>query len=451
MSNRVITPEHAAKSNPALLPAPPEKKTVKMLSYTLVWCGMVINMGGFTMGAQFVPALSPYKFLLAIMVAYIFVCAIIALTSDIGLTYGVPWATYIRAPFGYFGAKLPTVTRLIPQFFWCGFQTWLGASALSTISDILFGMSNFYVFIVVLMALQVINAAFGMGAIAKFDWIAIPCLALLIGSVATYLLISNGVTIPEVFATPSTGGGNFWLAATSISGVWLTTALNGMDFARTLAHRPEHDSPSFFVRNSRIIIAVIIALLLFGASVLLTGMISGLLTGVWNPISMVTAAFQNNNVILILAMLTVIFAQWSTNIGAALLPAGFMWCNLFPKMNYKVGVILTGTIALVACPWLLAPHISTVTAVFAALMGPIGGIIISDYYLVRKRNLDLDILFDPTRNKVNYKALAVYIICTIASLLFTAYAFFVGFGLSLVAYFLVMRGSFNPDGTPKNT
>ena len=448
-----INQEFIAKTSPALLPTKPENRKMNLPNYTIIWAAMVINMGGFTLGAQFVPALSPYAFLLVILLAYSFVTAMIALTGDIGVKYGIPWSAYVRAPFGVFGARIPTVARVLPCFFWCGFQTWLGATAISIVTNTLFGWSNVTLVIVILMALQVLNAALGMGAIAKFDWIAVPCLAVMILVVAVYSLISTGTTLGEVFATPAVGGGNFLFAVTSIAGIWITMGLNNMDISRNFKHYPEHDSLHFLTRNKKLIFGAVIGLILCGASVLLTGMISGLLTGVWNPIDIIRTAFGGNIFMLVFAMLCIVFAQWSTNTAAALMPGGYLLCNIFPKLNYKGAVVITGVIAggvsLLIVPLGILRFVTTITAVFAALIGPIAGILLADYYLLRKRKLDVNLLYDRENNKVNLRALAIYIPCTILSLIFVAYAFFVGFVLSLVAYYLIMKGKFNPDGTPK--
>ena len=441
-------------TSPALLPTKPEMRKLTMAGYIIIWAAMVTNMGGFTMGAQFVPALSPMMFVLVILVAYTLVTGMIALTGDIGIKYGIPWSAYIRAPFGVLGARIPTVARVLPCFFWCGFQTWLGATAISVVTDMIFGWSNVTLVIIILMILQVLNAALGMGAIAKFDWIAVPCLGVMIVAVAVYSLTSTGTTIPQVFAIPATGGGNFLFAVTSIAGIWITMGLNNLDITRSMTKYPEHDNPNFFTRNRKIIFGAVIGLILCGASVLLTGMISGLLTGVWNPIDIIRTAFDDNVLILILAMLCVVFAQWSTNTAAALMPGGYLLCNIFPKLNYKGAVIVTGIIAcivsLLIVPLGILRFVATITAVFAALVGPIGGILIADYYLLRKRNLDLNLLYDRENNKVNPRALIVYIPCTILSLIFVTYAFFVGFGLSLITYYLIMKNQFNSDGAPKN-
>ena len=440
-------------TNPALLPTSLEKRKLSMADYMVVWGCMVVNMGGFTMGAQFVPRMSPYMFVLAILCAYSFVTVMVALTGEIGVKYGIPWSAYVRAPFGIVGARIPTVARVLPCFFWCGFQTWIGANAVNIIMNIAFGYSNLGLIIVVLSALQVLNAAYGMGAIAKFDYLAIPLLALLIYGTAAYLLTSSGATIGQVFATPATGGGNFLFAVTSIAGIWITMGLNNMDITRNFKRYPEHDSPHFMIRNRRVILGVVVGLIFCGASVLIVGMISGVLTQIWNPIQIIQTAFAHNTAILVLAMVTVLFAQWSTNTAAALMPGAYLMCNIFPKLPYKWATVVVGSIACVVSfliiPLGIVRFISIITATFSALVGPIAGILIADFYLLRKKKLDLNILYDTSINRINWRAFIVYIPCTVLSLIDVRYAFFVGFGISLAAYYFIMKGQFNSDGTPK--
>jgi len=184
--------------NPELLPTKIEDKNISLVDYTLLWAGMTINIAGFAIGAQLYPNLSPTMIILGILVAYIMVTILLVLNGDIGMTYSIPFTVYMRACFGYKGSFIPGIIRSIPCFFWFGFQTWVGAIALDQIFKMITGYSNVTIFIVVFSIIQILNAIYGLKAMAKFDWIAIPLLAIVLGGTMFWLLKSHNASFFEI-------------------------------------------------------------------------------------------------------------------------------------------------------------------------------------------------------------------------------------------------------------
>ena len=298
--------------SPELLPLRPEERDLSMVDFTLLWAGMTINIAAFSVGAQLYPGLAPVKILYAILVAYLLVTLLLVLNGDIGLKYGVPFSVYMRACFGYRGAVIPGILRSIPCFFWFGFQTWVGALALNTIVKMSLGYSNLTVMILFFGAIQILNASHGLKAMAKFDWLAIPMLAVVFGVIFMWLLETNDATIVDVLAAPAENTYSFSFAVMGISGGWITMALNSPDLTRKL--RCKNLEGGFWKRNKNSIIGPLVGLVLMGGFVLLVGMTSGILTGTWNPVDVVIKTFDSSNTpALIIAFLTIAFAQWSTN------------------------------------------------------------------------------------------------------------------------------------------
>ena len=176
------------------------------------------------------------------------------------------------------------------------------------------------------------------------------------------------------------------------------------------------------------------------------GMVSGIATGEWNPITVMTEVFADNPVVMILVLLSfVIFAQVSSNTGQNLLPPGYVLLNIFPhKLTFAKAVIIAGLIGLFCQPWVFADRLNSVLLVITCMLGPIIGIIISDYYLVRKRRINVDELYKPGGQytyckNYNPAALIVFIQSIILGLIFSDYALFVALVVGGVLYYVLMK------------
>lgn len=436
--------QHHELNNPELMPTRTQDRDINIWDFTMLWAGMTINMGAFTMGAQLYPGLSPMMILGAILVAYMIVTSILVLTGDIGIRYGMPFAVFIRGCFGYQGAKIPAVLRAIPACFWFGFQTWVAAVAIGKLLELWFGYTNITLLILIFAALQVVNAIYGMKAMAKFDWVAIPALTVLIGAVTLWLLGDNNATLFDVFSAPSTGDGSFWFAVMGIAGIWITMGLNSPDLTRKLERSRDHASANFFVRNRKPFMAQLGGLIIIGTGILLVGMIGGILTGTWDPIAIVTDSISHP-LILILSMLTIAFAQWSTNTAANLMPSAYVLMNVFPRLSFGWGVAISGALGLLMMPWLFADSLLWFTVITSALLGPVAGIMIADYYLLRRGKLDPAQFYDPEgpfvyQRNFNLRGFAVFGLSFVASVAFVELAFFVGLAVSVIGYTVAMRG-----------
>lgn len=431
--------------NPELLPSKDSERDLSLIDYSLLWAGMTINIAGFAIGAQLYPGLSPVRIVMGILVAYLLVTTLLVLNGDIGLTYSIPFAVYMRACFGYKGSFIPGVIRSIPCFFWFGFQTWVGALALNSILEMTIGYSNLTIMIILFGAIQIINAIYGLKAMAKFDWIAIPLLALVLGGTMFWLLKTNNATFTDIMAAPSKNTYSFPFAVMGIAGGWITMALNSPDLTRKLERDSNFEKGGFFTRNKNAIIAQILGLVIVGALILIVGMTAGILTGIWNPIDVVIETFGTSRpIILIFAFLAITFAQWSTNTAANLMPPAYILINMFPKLNFAKATILSGIIGLVIMPWKFSDFLVQFQVITSGLLGPIVGIMIADYYLIRKRKLNVRDLYEEDgqykyKNDYNPAAIWTLIISSVGGVIFKEYAFFVSFGVSLVLYVVLMK------------
>jgi nucleobase:cation symporter-1, NCS1 family len=427
-----------------LLPTTETERTLSLLDFTLLWSGMTINIAGFVIGAQLYPNLSPVNIIYAMLCGYLIVTVLLVLTGDIGIRYGIPFAVYARLCFGQKGSLLAGFIRAIPCFFWFGFQTWIGAMALNEIIKIFLGYSNLTILIIAFGGLQIYNAAYGVKAMAKFAWIAIPSLAAVLGFMIIWLLKVNNATIIDVLFAPSNNTASFSYAVMGIAGGWITMALNSPDLTRNLKRDSNYAEESFLKRNRNSLIAQMLGLVLVGSALTIVGMTAGILTGVWNPIDVIVDSFSNSNpLILIISFLAVIFAQWSTNTAANLLPPAYILINAFPKLNFKKAILLSGILGVAFMPWKFSAYLVQFQVLVSGLLGPIVGIMICDYYLIRKQKLDTGELFKNNgiysyKNDINTVGVLSMLISFAVAVFFPEYAFFVGFFISFILYYLLM-------------
>jgi NCS1 family nucleobase:cation symporter-1 len=220
--------------------------------------------------------------------------------------------------------------------------------------------------------------------------------------------------------------------------------INSPDLNRKLKRSVDHSSDNFFIRNRKPIYAQLTGLVIIGAGTLLVGMIGGILTGTWDPVEIIANSITTP-VILLLSLLTIVFAQWSTNTAANLMPAAYVIMNAFPKLNFAKGVVAAGIIGLLMMPWVFADNLLWFTVITSGLLGPIAGIMITDYHILRKRKLDIEEFYTTDgQTSFNKKGFIAYGVSFVLSILFMDYAFFVGFAVSALLYYVLMKNEVAP-------
>ena len=428
------------------MPTKDEERSMSSLSFLIVWIGIAVQLVTFISAAQLYPSLSPMEIMIACLLGNIIVAILLVLTGDIGIRYGIPYAVYIRACFGYLGTHIPAFIRALPAIFWFGFQTWMGAFALNTIMDILIGYSNLTLLVILFGAVQIINTAFGFDAIVKIEWIASPAI-IIIGLILQYIIMNRyNLTFGDIFAIKGDGGLSFGYGIVVMMGVYITMALNTCDFTRFLKVSKENRKGNWWAVNKGSFYAQSIGLISSMLIFTLIGLTSGIATGNWNPIEVIVDVLGvESPLVLILCLLFVIFAQWSSNISANLMPPGYIVVNFFPrKINFATGAIIAGVAGLLIQPWRLADSTPQVLVAITALLAPIVGIMICDYYLLRKTRLNIDDLYNIDGQykywkNVNPAAVIAYIPACLSVFYFSDYGFFTAFIISIVLYYVLMK------------
>ncbi|MCP3761348.1 cytosine permease [Domibacillus sp. A3M-37] len=429
-----------------IIPTKEQERTISTFGFFLLWIGIAVQLVTFVTAAQLYPALSPTQIVVAALLGNLVVAALLTLLGDFGIKYGIPYAVFIRACFGYLGTHIPATVRAVPAIFWFGFQTWMGAAALNEIMKVLFGYSNLTLLIILFGAVQIINTAMGMEAIKLFEMLAAPSI-LVIGIYLQYLIMNRfDTSLSSLFAQEGNGSVSLGYGVVVFMGLYITMALNASDFTRFLKVNKQDRMGSWLKTNKGSAIAHTLGLVSSTILFTIIGMTSGVATGNWDPIAVMTEVLgEGNPFILVVCLAFVIIAQWSTNISANLLPPAYIMVNYFPKkISFTHGAIIAGIIGLVIQPWQFADFLPQILIAISALLAPIAGIMFCDYYLLRKRQLNLEELYRSGGqykywNNINPAAIIAYIPAGITVYMFPDYGFITAFIVSNVLYYPLMK------------
>ncbi|WP_158162710.1 NCS1 family transporter [Grimontia hollisae] len=425
----------------SILPVWLNQRTISFWGFIAIWIGMAVIIATFSLGAGGVSGMPLEHVLLTIFLANLTLGIVMTLTADIGTEHGLSFAVYLRAPFGTFGTHLPAVSRGVVAAIWFGIQTYLGALALNGIFEYLTGFTNWYFWYGIFGIVQIINTAYGIRAVKTLANLATP--AIIAISIWMYYSL-DGIA--------KTKGINIWnfegkeeisflvLFVANMSW-WSALAVDIPNLTRFLKTEP--GTKSFFKRNRNVFVAQFLALPLTQTWIALIGAASFITTGDWNPINVIQG--QESGLGLIVLLLMVVLAQWSTNNSANLIPAALTFVNAAaPKMTYKFGVILAGIIGTLSMPWLILNNLFTFLGYYGAILSAIAGIIVADYYVIRRRHLNVPDLFNQSGQfkyikGINPAAYIAWFIGGSSALASFNYAYLVGFPIAFITYLVLMK------------
>lgn len=432
----VLSPSRLARKE--IVPVNSQDRDLRWLSFTAIWFTMTAQMGVFALGASLAEAMPTGQAMLAILTGNLVMIVVLVLIGDIGIEHGINFAGYLRVPFGLRGSYLPLALRGLAGIAWFGIQTYLGATAIEEVSSEYFGFSAMPVWYIAFGAIQIAIVAAGLGVIKKVVNVAAPALALLSGWLL-YVMFSEG-SIEQFLNNPVENPQPFVVAVVSNLSYWSTVAINLPDFTRNVV---AEKTDSFFRRNRHSWVSQLIGVpigMLFFTTV---GMAGFVFTGESNPVLAISATV--GGIFLLLALGVVVLAQLSTNITANLFASAYA-ANAIgsPKVSYSLGAIITGVMGLLTFPWVLLDFFLTYLPAVGAALAPIAGIMIADYYLIRKRKLDVREIFEPDGqyhywHNVNPASFLAWFAGAIAGIVWLDYSFIVALPIGLVLYYALMR------------
>ena len=433
----------------SVLPVPYEKRSVTPNKLITIWFAMAVEITIFYSCIELYDSMPVWEIVLSSFFGHALLIGIMLFTQDIGIKYGIPFTVSLRSSFGYGGAIIAAYFRGIPAIFWFGFQTWVCASAMDSVINLLIGYQNLPLWIIVFGVVQIAHTTLGIKAVSRLSDVASPML-LVVGIYIIVLAFKNyGVNMASIWSMQGTGGGDttFMYAAISFMGGWATMAISIMDITKDCTTDAE-ESKSLAKVTKKFLPAEIIGLI--PAVVLYTfiGCVGVATTGAAEPADILITLSTNaggSKVMLVICLLFVIIATWSTNDTSNLFPAGYAISATFPKkINFAKGIILAGLIGMAIRPWNAADSIVEIMNVIGNLLAPVCGIMICDYCILRRRQLNVDALYDNEGeyrywNNFNPAAIIALVVSFLCGLPTGDASFFVSIALAMIIYYILMK------------
>ena len=427
---------------PELMPVQPGSRRLTNIDYMVIWLGMAVQLFSFVIGAQLYPGLSPGLILGACVLAHVLTVIVYTLTGDIGIRYGITYSVYIRACFGYFGTHIPGILRAGVGLFFFGLLTFLGAAALDIVVRMATGYSNMGLMITIFTACEMALAIFGLKAIARFNMISAPLLTAVVLYLTVALFREHHLSIAGVLGAPSNYSIGLTYAAFGMAGAWSTLMLSIPDFTRNL--RAPLGSP-WHVRNFGSFWSQLIGFVPAITFYVFVGLTSSLATGDWNPINVLDMTFRDRPILLALMLILLMFSQWGGATASSLVPPAYVILNLWPgKVRWVHAVVISGVLGTATQPWLLLPVLPKALVYVTATVTPIVGIMVCDYYVLRRCEINLRDLYRSRGQygywrSVNPAAVISLVAGAAAGLAIADYSWPVAFAVGGAVYYLLMK------------
>ena len=465
-------------SNEDLAPVPPHKRTWGTWNYAALWISMSLCIPTYMLASGMIKdGLNWWQTLLIFFLGNLIVLVPMILNGHAGAKYGIPFPVFARASFGTKGANIPAILRALVACGWFGIQTWIGGKSiynllrawnpslaeidshslfpqlLPMICFLLFWLLNMYV---IYLGVESIRKLLVFKAI----FLPLATVALLFWAIQAVGNIGNILDQPS-----SLQGNDFWKyffpALTGMVGFWATVSLNIPDFTRYAKSQKAQVNGQIIGLPPSMTFFAFVGVIVTSATAIIYGQTE------WDIVKL--AGRFDSKIMVTFAMIGIIISTLATNIAANIVSPANDFANLAPqKINFRTGGYITGIIGVLIFPWKLIAdpdgYIFTWLIAYSSLLGPVGGIMIVDYFFIRKKELNAVDLYQEKgeytyRNGFNSKAIIALLagivpnipgfllqIKVIASDAFPQwvnhlynYAWFVGFGVSGVVYYLLMK------------
>lgn len=431
---RITASDHKKVGEETL--APQRERIMDPWSYLFAWLGGCVSIGTFTVGSGLAGTLNLVQVFLAIAIGCTVIGIALAINGAAGHKYGIPFMVQARSSFGFAGTRLPALVRSVPAIVWFGFQSWIGAGALNLVSVTLFGFDSIAFWFIAFQFLQIGLSVLGFSGI---KWLENIGSVFIIGALIYMFYSVVGKYGDEISANllqaEGTWGAPFWGATMLFLGVYSTMMLNVSDYSRELKESVSPLRQVVIYANS-----ILPATLFMG----LIGLMVSSATGEVDPIKVFSSAVDNK-ILLIITLLFIVFAQVTTNVLNNVIPPAYALMDIF-KLNFKTSAVLVGLLAFATFPWELvknesAAGLNLFIQTYSAFLGPIFAVLVVDYYVLRKRQLNLELLYDangPYRG-VNWAAIIATTVGVVSALIFSGVSWYASLIPAGLSYYLLMK------------
>jgi NCS1 family nucleobase:cation symporter-1 len=395
-----------------LAPVPPDRRRWGVGSFAALWISMSACIPTYMLASSLIGGgMNWWEAILTIFLGNLVVLVPMILNAHAGTRYGIPFPVYCRAAFGTSGANLPALLRAFVACGWFGIQTWIGGDAIYRIVTVFApGLAAGGATILGITPAQFLCFLLFWGINMLVVYKGIDSIRLLL-NIKAPLLIALGLLFlgwayrhaggfgpilsqPSAFDRGQPKSGQFFayfgLNLTGMVGFWATLSLNIPDFSRYARSQRDQIAGQALGLPLTMALYSFIGVAVTSATTIIFG------TTIWNPIDVLTRFHQP--AVLILAMLAICIATLATNLAANVVSPANDFSNLAPRLiSFRTGGLITGLVGIAIMPWKLVAdpsgYIYTWLVGYSALLGPIGGILIADYFVCRHRVLDVADLY----------------------------------------------------------
>jgi NCS1 family nucleobase:cation symporter-1 len=474
-------------TNPDLAPTRPEQRTWSTGHIAALWIGMAVCIPTYMLAGSMVKqGMAWWQAVLTVALGNCIVLAPMILNGHPGAKYGIPFPVLMRASFGTRGANIPALARALVACGWFGIQTWIGGLAIYQVigalhwidaaADVkghMLGVGVTPMQFGCFMLFWLVNVHFiwhGMDSIKWMEAWSAPFLIVCGLALLAWALLRVD-SAAALFAKGSAfkSAGEFWRVfvpqLTAMVGFWATLSLNIPDFTRYAKDQKAQAWGQAIGLPPTMTLFCFIGIIVTGTTTVIFGEEIG------DPVQLV--ARLGSPAVIVLSLIALSVATLSTNIAANVVSPANDLSNLAPgRISFRAGGMITAFIGIAMMPWALVNNLSayifTWLIGYSALLGPIAGIMLCDYYLLRKTRLNVEALYDGRGEYayggggINWRAVATLAIAVAPNLpgfinaatqkaIFPGvfdtvygYAWFVGLGLAMIVYYGLMAGRARP-------
>src|SRR5271170_5044195 len=395
------TVRNSSLYNEDLAPVPPERRTWGTYNYAALWIAMSVNIPTYLLASSMIAGGMSWKqAIFTVFLGNVLVLVPMLLNAHAGAEYGIPFPVFARSAFGVLGANVPAMLRALVACGWFGIQTWIGGEAIYAM--------------IVALAPGWKNTGWGVPACFLFFWLlnlvvilrGIKTIRFLQGVTAPFLLLIGVALLlwarakaggfGPMLATPSkfqTFGEFFKFFVPSLTGVvafWATVALNIPDFTRYAKGQREQMLGQALGLPTTMTFYSFIGIAVTSATVMVFG------RAIWDPVQVL--ARLGNPLAVIVAMIGLLLATLNVNVAANVVSPANDFSNLWPRrISFRIGGLLTCLIGLAMQPWRLlssyGSYVSGWLVGYSGFLGPVAGVLICDYFVIRKKRLNSEDLY----------------------------------------------------------
>ncbi|KAJ9184377.1 hypothetical protein P3X46_004108 [Hevea brasiliensis] len=394
-------------TNDDLKPVPPNQRTFSWWEMASLWIGLVVGVPSYYLAGSLVDlGMAWWQGIATVVAANIILLVPLVLTGDPGTRYGISFPVLARSSFGIRGAHIPALLRALVGCGWYGIETWIGGEAIFILLPKFIKESSWSQFwpwlgtsplefacFIVFWVAQLTVVWKGMEGIRQLEKYSAPILITLTACLLAWAYVNAGGFGHMLALSSRLSSSEFWAlffpSLTANISFWATLALNIPDFTRYAKSQTDQiigqaGLPIFMGAFTFVGLAVTSS-----TTVIFGRVIS-------SPIQLLEQI--GGFITMILAIIGISLATLTTNIAANVVAPANALVSLSPsKFTFRRGALLTALLGIVFQPWRLLQSsesfVYTWLVGYSALLGPIGGILLVDYYLIQKTNLSVKDLY----------------------------------------------------------